>query len=108
MTATHPPTSPSAESADLLAEITKLLRQVIGDLGLNDVEITMETSFHDDLELESIDLVTLAGLLAERYGERVNIAQFLADKELDEVIDLRVGQLVTYVSSCLTDTPGER
>ena len=42
----------------------------------------------DDLELESIDLVTLAGLLRSTTATRINFAKFLAGKELDEIIAL--------------------
>ncbi|MER6129473.1 phosphopantetheine-binding protein [Streptomyces sp. NPDC001795] len=68
---------------------------------LDDVEIGMETTFNRDLELESIDLVTLAGLLQERYGSRVNFAEFLAGMEFDEIIELTVGRLVEYVVQSL-------
>ncbi|MDK0518091.1 acyl carrier protein [Streptomyces sp. ML-6] len=78
-----------------------MLRDLLAEEGLDDVEIDRETTFHDDLELESIDLVTLAGSLREHYGEKVNVALFVADLELDEIIALTVGQLVDYVTESL-------
>ena len=42
--------------------------------------------------------------LTERYGDRVNLAAFLAEKELDDVIRLTVGALVDFVVSKLADT----
>ncbi|MFC5289412.1 phosphopantetheine-binding protein [Actinokineospora guangxiensis] len=60
-------------------------------------EIGEHTLFHDDLGLESIDLVAVGALLAERYGEQVNLAAHLAEFELDEVIGLRIGVLVELV-----------
>ena len=85
----------------ILAEIGDMLREALDEYGMDDVEITMETAFHDDLGLESIDLVMLADRLRERYGAGVNLAEFLADKELEEVIALRVGELVEYVTARL-------
>lgn len=84
----------------VLAQIATMLRE-LPDAGLDDAEIDRDTLFHDDLELESIDLVALAGALREHYGERVNVALFIADLELDEIIALRVGQLVDYVTASL-------
>ncbi|MER5498107.1 acyl carrier protein [Streptomyces sp. NPDC002561] len=78
-----------------------MLRDLLAEEGLDDVEIDRGTTFHDDLELESIDLVTLAGSLREHYGEKVNVALFVADLELDEIIALTVGQLVDYVTESL-------
>ncbi|MBP2472843.1 acyl carrier protein [Crossiella equi] len=95
-------TSPEA----VLSDLTVMLHKVLGEYGMSTegddaVEVTMDSTFHDDLELESIDLVALAGQLEERYGSRVNFAEFIADLELDQIIALTVGQLVDYVVSAL-------
>jgi acyl carrier protein len=90
-----------ADQASVHADIAGMLRTLLDEYGLEDVEIGMDTSFTRDLELESIDLVTLAGLLEARYGRRVNFAEFIADMELDEIIALTVGRLVTHVVECL-------
>jgi acyl carrier protein len=81
----------------VLAEISAMLAVVLSDLGPQRVEITMDTLFTDDLELESIDLVTLAGMLKARWGDRINFAEFIAGKKLEEIIGLTVGQLADYV-----------
>ncbi|WP_370467191.1 acyl carrier protein [Streptomyces sp. 5-10] len=93
--------SAPADAPAVLAEISGMLRTMLDEYGLDDIEVTMETRFTEDLELESIDLVTLAGSLEARYGRQVNFAEFVADLELDEIIDLTVGQLVEYVVRCL-------
>ncbi|MGW2181135.1 acyl carrier protein [Streptomyces sp. NPDC001732] len=104
------PTATAAVPGDELREkalrdIAGMLRDLLAEEGLDDVEIGRETTFHDDLELESIDLVTLAGSLREHYGEKVNVALFVADLELDEIIALTVGQLVDYVADSLRAAP---
>lgn len=92
------------DEAAVFGEIAGMLRAVLEEYAEQDVEITMDTRFHDDLDLESIDLVTLGGRLAARYGERVNFAEFLAGLELEEIIYLTVGQLVTFVAGCLRES----
>ena len=90
----------AAEITDesVLADIVVMLRTVLdGYDDVDDMEIGMDTTFHDDLEMESIDLVSLSGLLAERYGGQVNVAEFIADLDLDSIIGLTVGRLVRYV-----------
>jgi acyl carrier protein len=86
-----------ATEETVFGTVSAILRDILGEYEADDVEITPESGFHDDLQLESIDLVALAGRLRERYGDRVNLAEWLADKDLDEVISLTVGQLVAYV-----------
>lgn len=96
-----PVSAPEGDAPAVLAEISGMLRTMLDEYGLDDIEVTMETRFTEDLELESIDLVTLAGSLEARYGRQVNFAEFVADLELDDIIDLTVGQLVEYVVRCL-------
>lgn len=77
---------------DIVAE---LLTELVGDvLG---IEITPETTFHEDLQLESIDLVTFASILAEHFGADVNLAEYLAEQDLDDVIGLTVGDIARFV-----------
>ncbi|MFE3602234.1 acyl carrier protein [Streptomyces sp. NPDC059096] len=97
------PTAFGIDEDTVLAQIAATLRE-LPDAGLEDAEIGRETLFHDDLELESIDLVSLAGLLREHYGERVNLALFVADLELDEIIALTVGRLADHVTASLRAT----
>ncbi|MFD5268368.1 acyl carrier protein [Streptomyces sp. NPDC058335] len=97
-----PHTSVTADERTVLADLTELLARLMEDeYGLDDIAIGPHTTFNRDLELESIDLVTLAGLLQERYGDRVNFAEFLAGMEFDEIIELTVGRLVEYVVASL-------
>jgi acyl carrier protein len=85
----------------ILAELRAMLIEVIGAEYALSFDIDMETSFEADLELESIEFVKLAAMLAERYGDRVDFVAFLAAKEVDQIIELTVGEVVVYVASCL-------
>ncbi|RKN08434.1 acyl carrier protein [Streptomyces radicis] len=81
-----------------------MIEAVLEDAGAGldpDTVVGMDSRFADDLELESIDLVALAERLEERYGDRVNFAEFLADLDLDEIIALTVGRLVDHVAGRL-------
>lgn len=95
-----------ADERTVFAEIAGMLRAILDDVGLDDLEITRESRFTEDLDLESIDLVTLAAKLEERYGRQVNFAVFVAGMELDELIDLTIGRLVDYVVQRLAAAEG--
>jgi acyl carrier protein len=61
----------------------------------------MDTTFGHDLELESIEFVALADRLRTEFGERVNFVEFLAEKNVDDMVSLTVGDVVRYVASRL-------
>ena len=84
-----------------------MVSSVIGEDELLMVdEVTMDTSFNDDLELESIEFVALAEALTERYGEQVDFVGWIADLELDALVTMTVGELVTFVAASI-DGPAE-
>jgi acyl carrier protein len=93
-----------ADKTAILADIDAMVRAVLGEFG-TDLDITHASTFRDDLGLESLDVVSLAGRLQARYGDAVNFAQFLAGLDLKSMTDLRVGQLVDYVAESLAPVP---
>jgi acyl carrier protein len=94
------PTQDALE-AKVLGEIADMLRAVIGEEYVVDMEITMETSFNDDLELESIEFVTLADRMRVTYGHQVDFVGFLAEMDVDRVINMRVGEVVHFIADSL-------
>ena len=85
----------------VLGEVRDMIVEVIGEDYVLDMEITTETAFEGDLELESVEFVALAERLSEFYGEEVDFVAWLADKELDDIIALTVGDLVDFITGSL-------
>ncbi len=83
--------------AEILVTVTQLLHDVIGEEWAGDIDIEMETSFSDDLELESIEFVALAEKMQETFGDSINFAGWLSSLELDAIIGLKVGDVVDFV-----------
>ena len=90
--------------SSVLDEITAILADVLGEEFILDTEVTLDTSFSDDLALESIEFVELSERLQDRYGTRVNLAAFVADMDIDRIMALTVGQLAGYVEAQLAAT----
>jgi acyl carrier protein len=86
---------------EVLATVTALLVTVVGEDFLLDTEVTAETSFNKDLELESIEFVALSELLQTHYGNHVDFVSWIGDMELEEIMILTVGQLVDHISNSL-------
>ena len=86
--------------SDTLQTVGRMIQEVIGDDWDLDQPITMETSFGDDLELESIEFVSLAEALKDEYGAEVDFVGWLSTKELDEIIQLKVGDVVEFIDLC--------
>ena len=85
----------------VLADLERILLEVVGDDLLMDGPLTMETSFSDDLQLESIEFVALAEELLNTYGERVDFVSWMSGMDLDEVVGLTAGKVVDFVVTSL-------
>ncbi|MEO8839941.1 MAG: acyl carrier protein [Kofleriaceae bacterium] len=86
---------------EILRAVEHALVAIAGDEILVAGPVTMTTSFNGDLELESIEFVALAEKLQHEFGERVDFVGWISGKELDQIIQLTVGELVEFIRSCL-------
>ncbi|MGQ9552799.1 MAG: acyl carrier protein [Anaerolineae bacterium] len=68
------------------------VRKIIVDqLGVDPAKVTMEASFRDDLEADSLDLVELIMAFEEEFGGEIS------DEEAEKI--RTVGEAVSYLSS---------
>jgi acyl carrier protein len=94
--------------SEVLDEIVRMLTEVVGEDFLLDTEITPDTTFSDDLALESIEFVALAEKLQQRYGDRVNLVSFIGEMDIDDIMNMTVGTLAGYVETAqLAPVPAE-
>jgi len=89
-----------ARTQEVLDAVRTIIANVIGEDYVQELEIDMDTSFHEDLDIESIEFVALGEALGERYGERVDLAGWIASMDVDDIIDMKVGRLVEHIVSC--------
>jgi acyl carrier protein len=100
MSSTSTTTAATNGHGEILRTVEQLLVEVVGDEIALTGPIGMETSFNADLELESIEFVALAEKLQQHYGARVDFVGWISKKELDQIIQLTVGELVEFIASC--------
>jgi len=92
--------APVPSATSILSTISHLIERVVeGDIQAS--EIGLETSFSQDLELESIEFVALAEELQNTFGMEIAFTRWLGGMSLDEILALRVGDLVEFVQRCL-------
>jgi len=91
----HAETAPSEQ--EVLGIVEDLVRDIVGEDYALGIELDMDTSFAEDVELESIEFVRLGEKLQERYGEKVDLVAWFAEFDVDQIINLTVGELVDYI-----------
>jgi acyl carrier protein len=85
----------------ILNEIAQMLAHIMQE-SLEDLSIELETSFQQDLELESIEMVALGDLIQDFYekqGFKLDFASWLTSMTLEQLLSLKVGDLVEWIES---------
>lgn len=83
----------------LLAEMAALLAKVTGEDQRWADRITSATRLERDLFLDSLEMAALCDLARQAYGDEVDLAAFVSGLDLDQIIELTVGELVAQVAA---------
>lgn len=89
--------TPTLTSEEVLISLKQFITEVIGEEFVDELDITLESSFTKDLEMDSIELVTFAEKVKSRFGEHVDFTGWLSGMDIDQLINLRVSQVVNYI-----------
>jgi acyl carrier protein len=79
------------------------IRDVVGDWYYEECRIGLDSTFAEDMELESIEVMEIAERLIEEYEGRVDFVAWFADMELDDLIELTLGSVVGFIVASLED-----
>lgn len=90
---------------DDLSEVVRVLTDVVGEDFLRGVELGPETAFSGDLALESIEFAALADRLRDHGAD---LPAFIAGLDLDQLLDLTVGDVADHITGTRTSTGAAR
>ncbi|WP_288884188.1 acyl carrier protein [Pedobacter panaciterrae] len=87
----------SNEIFDLMKQF---ITEVIGEEFVEEMDITMESSFTKDLEMDSIEIVSFSEKIKAHFGEQIDFTGWLSNMDLDQLINLNLGTIVNYIKEC--------
>ncbi len=80
----------------IFADLVSMLDELSDDWEYSG-EVTIETSFFEDLGFESIDVVALGTAIEEYYQRSFPFAEFLAGVGQREDQDIKIGEVVEFI-----------
>lgn len=87
----------------LLLSVIEIIQELTGlDCDRQGRAFSASSSLSDDIELESIEFVILAEKLEHKFGAKVAFTHWLAGQELDEILQLTLGDIVRHLRTCLS------
>ena len=86
--------------------VTGTIIDVVGQDFYEECEVGLDSTFAEDIELESMEMMEIAERLMVTYEGRVDFVAWFADMELEDIIDLTLGQVIDFIVTSLESTEG--
>lgn len=86
---------------EIFAKINEFLTEIIGEEFIQEYDVTLESTLTGDLEMESIEIVELSEKIKNFYGESANLNEWMSKLSLEQLINLSINNIVTYLEECL-------
>lgn len=87
----------SGEIFDLLKGF---ITEVIGEEFAEEMDITPESSFTRDLEMDSIEIVSFSEKIKNHFGEQIDFTGWLSAMDIDELIGLKLEMIIDFIQQC--------
>lgn len=87
-------------SNEIFDLMTQFITEVIGEEFVEEMDITLESSFTKDLEMDSIEIVSFSEKIKSHFGEQIDFTGWLSNMDLDQLINLNLGTIVNYIEEC--------
>lgn len=85
------------KSDEIFSLLKQFITDIIGEEFAEEMDITMESSFTKDLEMDSIEIVSFSEKVKLHFGEAIDFTGWLSSLDLDQLIDLKIADIVNYI-----------
>ncbi len=87
-------------SEEIFTVLKQFITEVIGEEFVEEMDITRESSFTRDLEMDSIEIVSFSEKVKAYFGERIDFTGWLSGMDLDQLIALSLNDIIQYIEEC--------
>jgi acyl carrier protein len=87
--------------ASVRSTVEQTIIDVVGQEFYEECEVGLDSTFAEDIEVESMEMMEIAERLIETYEGKVDFVAWFADMELEDLIDITVGDVVDFIVASL-------
>lgn len=85
---------------ELFTLLKGFITEVIGEEFVEEMDITPESSFTKDLEMDSIEIVSFSEKIKAHFGDQIDFTGWLSSMDLDQLINLDLRMIINYIYEC--------
>jgi acyl carrier protein len=90
-----------ARFEEVHANLVNTIIEVVGQEFYEECEVDLGSTFAEDIELESMEMMEIADRMITTYEGKVDFVAWFAGMELEQIIELTVGQVVDFIVASL-------
>ena len=75
----------------------QFISEIIGADIAEELDITQNSNFTKDQEMDSIELVSFAEKVRIKYGTDIDFTKWLSAMDLDQIVKLNIGDIVNFI-----------
>ncbi|MDR6808549.1 acyl carrier protein [Dyadobacter sp. BE34] len=85
---------------EIFETLHQFITEVIGEEFVEEMDITPSSSFTKDLEMDSIEIVAFSEKVKNHFGSNIDFTGWLSNMDLDEIIQLKLENIINYIQEC--------
>lgn len=83
---------------EIYLELKQFVGEIIGVDILDELNVTPDSVFTKDIEMDSIEIVSFAEKVKNKYGDQVDFTGWLSSMSMEELINLSFSQIVNFIA----------
>ena len=87
--------------ASVHTTVVDTIIDVVGEEFYEEAEIGLDSTFAEDIDLESMEVMEISERLIEIYGEKVDFVGWFAEMELEDLVAMTLGTVVDFIVASL-------
>jgi acyl carrier protein len=87
---------------DVRATVESSIVAVVGRWYYDECQVDLDSTFAEDIELESMEVMEIAERLIETY-DTVDFVTWFSGMELDDLVELTMGDVVSFIVKSLQE-----
>ncbi len=85
------------EKQEILENLKQFIAEIIGADIAEELNITENSVFTKDLEMDSIEIVSFAEKVKLKYGKEIDFTSWLSGMDLDQLVDLSLNDIIEFI-----------
>jgi acyl carrier protein len=89
------------EQDEIFEQLKQFISEIIGADVVEELNISYDSVFSKDLEMDSIEIVTFAEKVNKYYGKNIDFISLLYNMELEKLMKLTLGDIVNFIDDAV-------